>query len=234
MCYQKITSTLIAFLTVSCFTLSAQTYAVEDGSFVHRDNTRACIVVHVDPEPKTIKEEWKDFLNDNYNFKLNGFGFFTNKDLLYAEDIQVKELGEKNLNFYSNIVEDKEGTEMKVFASYGYDIYIAPDNYPSEYATLKKMVQKFYAEFLPKYYEGEIKDVSKRIAELEKERKSTQKDIEDNQEDIEDNKEEIKELQEENEELSEKLKENKKTLQTATDRKNSREAKLKRIQEMVK
>jgi hypothetical protein len=232
--YQKITSIIFTFLIANVLSLSGQMYEVKEGSIIHRDNARECIEVHVDPEPKTIKGAWKDYLKDNYNFKLKGFGFLTNKDLLSAEDIQVEKLGDKNLNFYSNIIEDKKGTEMKVFASFGYDIYINPKDYAKEFVILKNMVKEFYAEFLPDYYAGEIKDVTKRIAKLEKERKSTKKDIEDNQKDIEDNKEKIEDLQKENEELAEKLKEGKEKLQTATERKSSREAKLKRIQEMVK
>jgi hypothetical protein len=232
--YKYITSTLITFLFSAIFSLSAQTYTVDDGTIIHRDKSRSCIEVHVDPEPKTVKDAWKDFLKDNYDFKLKGFGFLTNKDLLSAEDVQVEKISDKNLNFYSNIVEDKEGTEMKVFASYGYDIYLNKTEYPSEYATIKNMVAQFYAEFLPDYYKGEIKDITKKIAGLEKDRKSNAKDIEDNKEDIDDNQKEIEKLQKENKDLAKELEENEGLLKTATERKKSREAKLSRIQNMVK
>ena len=136
-----------------------------DATINHDKAQRPSIQVNLDPEPKTLKNAWKDYLKDNYNFKLKGVGFLSNKDLLSAEAITVKQISSDAMDFYTHIVEDENGSEMKVFARHGYDIYITKKNYPNEYKALREILESFIKYYLPKYYEGKIKIIpSKKVA----------------------------------------------------------------------
>jgi gas vesicle protein len=208
------------------FTLTINVHAQDvnpkDGVVEHNDSERPCIVVNLDPEPKPLKEAWKSFLKDNYDFKIKGIGFLTNKDLLYAEEVIIEDISSKRMDFYTKIVEDEVGSEMKVFGSFGYDIYIDKNETPEEYAIMNKMLTSFLESYLPKYYKSEVKATKEKVKDLSKEVNDLKKDISDNKEDIED-------LNSEIEELTKEAAEKESELTIANNKLRERKAKLERI-----
>src|SRR5690606_23968036 len=93
----------------------------------------------------------------------------TNKDLLYAEDVVIEKLSSKRMNFYTQIIENEIGSEMKVFASFGYDIYIDKNETPEEYKIMNRMLNEFLNSYLPNYYKDQVKDTEKKVKDLTKE-----------------------------------------------------------------
>ncbi|WP_107038260.1 coiled-coil domain-containing protein [Brumimicrobium mesophilum] len=214
---------LTALLTLSFTTETiAQKVVPKDGKIEHKGGERPSIYVNLDPEPKPLKKAWKSYLKDNYDFKIKGIGFLSNKDLLYREDVIIQKLSTKRMDFYTKIVEDEVGSEMTVFASFGYDIYIDKNETPEEYAIMTKMLNDFLASYLPDYYESEVKETKKRVKKLSKEVKGLNKDINKNNEDIE-------EMTEEIEKLSKEVSEKEAALEIANTKLGERQEKLKRI-----
>ena len=205
----------------------AQEVEPRKGTVDHNDGERPCLVVNLDPEPKPLKKAWKSFLKDSYDFKIKGIGFLSNKDLLYAEDIVIEEMSSKRLDFYTRIVEDEVGSEMKVFVSFGYDIYVDESEMPEEFKVMKKMLIDFLKSYLPKYYKGEVKATKKKVKKLTKNVSGLNKDISKNKSEIEDLKEEI-------EELTEEVAEKESLLETANIKLKERREKLQRINEKYK
>ncbi|MCJ7467283.1 MAG: hypothetical protein MUO53_11400 [Maribacter sp.] len=158
---------------------------------------RPCIQINLDLEPKTLKNAWRDYLKDNYDFKLKGIGFLSNKDLLSAEAITVNQISSKAMDFYTHIVEDENGSEMIVFVRHGYDIYVAKENHPNEYEALREILESFIEYYLPKYYEGKINDTEKRVNNLTEERNDLKKKIDKNSYKIEKLKNDIEQKEEE-------------------------------------
>ncbi len=216
----------MSFVLVVIFLLTGNIQAQEveprKGTVDHNDGQRPCLVVNLDPEPKPLKKAWKSFLKDNYDLKIKGIGFLTNKDLLYKEDIVVEEISSKRMDFYTKIVEDEVGSEMKVFASFGYDIYIDENETPEEFKVMEKMLEEFLKSYLPKYYKSEVKATKKKVKKLTKNVSGLNKDISKNKSDIEDMKEEI-------EELSEEVAKQESLLESASVKLKERREKLQRI-----
>ncbi len=211
---------LITLLTMQGF---AQTSIKPSNATIKFEKEqRPCIIVNLDPEPKTLKQAWKNYLKDNYNFKLKGIGFLTNKDLLSAEAVTIPKISSKAMDFYTNIVEDDNGSEMKIFARYGYDIYISKKQFPKEYNAIYEIVENFMKTYLPNYYEQRLNDTQKRVKELTKESENLQDEISNNTEDI-------KKLKKEIEEKQDKLKSNTKDLESAKEKLTKRQEKLERI-----
>lgn len=198
-----------------------------DATFEFDKAERPCIQANLDPEPKTLKKAWREFLKDNYDFKLKGIGFLSNKDLLSAEEVKVEKLSSKQMDFYTYIVEDDNGSEMKVFVRYGYDIYLTKENNPDEYETLTTMLEEFMKQYLPSYYEDRVKDTEKRIENLSDEKKDLEKDIADDSAEIAKLKKEIKDLEGD-------LKSNSEKLESANTKLKKRSEKLKRIKDQLK
>lgn len=217
-------SFIIAMVFAFAGNIKAQEVEPRKGTIEHNDGKRSCLVLNLDPEPKPLKKAWKSFLKDNYDFKIKGIGFLTNKDLLYKEDIVVEDISSKRMDFYTKIVEDEVGSEMKVFASFGYDIYINEKDTPEEYRILEEILKDFLKSYLPKYYESEVKATKKKIKKLTKNVSGLNKDLSKNKSEIEDLKEEI-------EELTEEVAEKESLLETTNVKLKERKEKLQRINE---
>jgi len=230
---KKIQFTLImkfSLLALMFFTLNNSVYAQavtpKDGIIMHNKSQRPSIFVNIDPEPKPLKKAWKSFLKDNYDFKIKGIGFLSNKDLLYAEDLVIEKISPKRMNFYTKIVENEVGSKMTVFGSFGYDIYIDKNETPEEYKVMNQMLTEFLNSYLPDYYKNQVKDTEKKVKKLSKEVKGLNKDISKNNK-------KTKKLAKEIEELTKEAAEKEEELETATIKLKERKSKLERIKKKL-
>jgi len=155
-----------------------------------------------------------------------GIGFLSNKDLLSAEQVNFIQISSKTMDLYTQIIEDENGSEMKVFAAFGYDIYINEENMPTEFAALKGILEKFLIDYLPKHYEDLIIDTEARINKLIKEQNDIEQDIKEDRKKIEDLKDEIKEL-------TDKQNSNQSKLETTKRKLKKRKEKLEKVQRQL-
>lgn len=222
----KATFVLLAILTTSL--VNAQTSIQPFESTVYYENAqRPAIQINLDPEPFTLKKAWKEYLKDNYDFKLRGIGFLSNKDILSAEAIMVEQVSSKQMDFYTRIVEDENGSEMKVFVSYGYDVFLTREKNPTEYEALTGIMDSFLKYYLPKYYESRVNDTEKRIKELTNEK-------DDLEEEISDDSARITKLKKQIEGLEKESKSNNELLKAAKTKLTKRTEKLTRIRKQLR
>lgn len=213
---------LLMLNLIGIYAISAQTVVPENGTIIHNDEVRPCIVVRLDPEPDVLKEAWRDHLNDTFDFKLKGIGFLQNKDLLSAEGVIIKKISKDKMDFYTNIVENEIGSEMKVFASFESGNYINQKNLRSEYKALNSIVESFLKTYLPNYYKNMLEETQKNYEDLTE-------DIADLNEDIVDDSEKIEDLKKEIEDLKDKLETDRETLEKTKETQKSIQKKLERI-----
>jgi hypothetical protein len=224
---EKIIYSIIAALWIIPSGMNAQDLTPSEGMIVHQDAPRACWEVHVDPEPKTLKKAWKEYVKDDFDVKLKGFGLLTNRDLLSAEVAVVRPVSPEPINFYTHIVEDMNGSEMKVFAELNPGDYIGPDNHAAEFRAMQKILDEFLAEYLPTYYQGRVNDAEKRMVELANEREDLKKEITRDSE-------KISKLEDEIEQARLELKTNQDQLDLAESKLEARKQKLERIRNQLK
>ncbi|MCO6478441.1 MAG: hypothetical protein J5I94_17555 [Phaeodactylibacter sp.] len=205
----------------------AQIVEVANSTIKYDKAERPCIMVELEAGPKTLKGAWKDYLKDKHDVKLKGFGFLANKDLLDAEEVQFEALSDKAMNFYTHFDEKKDKTQMCVFASLGYDIYLSPGEYPKEYRAMRKIVDDFISDFVPRYYEQQVEESEEQLSGLEAEIKSLKDDISNNEKQIEKNRKEIEKLRKENIGLSAGLDKKAKRLQEVEKLLKEQQEKLK-------
>jgi uncharacterized coiled-coil protein SlyX len=186
------------------------------------ESTRPCIALTIDPEPKELKKAWVKFLKKEYSIKLKEKGFFGSSDILCAEEVQIDELILKQMDFYTQIVEVDNGSEMKIFASLGYDIYLNETDYPAEFKMLSNMFVSFLKQYLPVYYEEDIKRQTQNVKKLKKEINSLEANMKRDTE-------KIAELTEDVEDYRKSVENNSEKLDVAENKLKDREEKLERI-----
>lgn len=157
---------------------SAQTYTIDTATILFENQQRPCFRVKYDASPKTVKKAWDDFFRKNYSVKVKGIGFLTNKEIITATDVTIGAISDKRMNMYASITEAPgDRSELDFFSSFGYDFFIGPDNYPTEFTAMKKILNDFSMDFLIDFYGSEASRVTREMTGLEKDIKKNNKDI---------------------------------------------------------
>ncbi|MCR9172727.1 MAG: hypothetical protein NXI10_09560 [bacterium] len=173
----------------------------------YEGKTRPSLEVTLVPEAKEVKQAWHDFIKEQYEVDMKGIGWFSNKEVLTAEEVQFDELSTKTIDFHTKVVASKDGTRMEVFAAKGYDIFIDPEEHPKEFARMDLILRDFLASYIPAYYSEKVEEQQGEVEDVAEKR-------EDQEEDIVDNKEEIALLSEEIIALEEVIKKGEYNLQS--------------------
>ena len=164
-----------------CLQLTAQTYKIDTSTITFENVNRPCLTVKYDASPKTVKKAWDDYFKKTYDVKVKGIGFLTNKEVITATDMSLPAISEKRMNMYANVVDAPgDRSELSYFMSFGYDFFIGPENYPTEFAAMKKILNDFSVEFLTDYYYSEASRMTKEIKGLEKDITQNNKSIKKN------------------------------------------------------
>ena len=171
---------LLLFIILISVKLSAQTYSIDTTTINFQNKLRPCLQVNYDADPKTVKKAWSSFLKKNYKLKTKGVGLLSDKDLITTHDVVINSITDKRMDVYAMVVDATQGSQMKYFASFGYDFFIGPDNYATEFAGMKKLLNDFSVQFLNKYYDDEVSASLKQIKNYEKDIKNDNKNIKSN------------------------------------------------------
>ena len=164
------------------------------GTVHYQETDLPCLEVHIDPETKTTKKAWKSQLKDQYDVKVNGFGLFSRKDVLYTDPVVFETISEQPIEIFAEITEDMNGTQMKVFAKQGAK-WMSEDQLSAEFEKVEEMLINFLKMYLPFHYKEKVNDVEDRIQSLKKEINKLEADINDLNNDIEEAQNKIEELQ---------------------------------------
>jgi translation elongation factor EF-1beta len=172
-----ILSLAIAF----CLQLTAQTYKIDTSTITYDNVNRPCFTVRYDASPKTVKKAWDDYFKKTYDVKVKGIGFLTNKEVITATDITLVPVSDKRMNMYASVTEAPgDRSELSYFMSFGYDFFIGPANYPTEFTAMKKILNDFSVEFLTDFYGSEASRMTREIKDLEKSISRNNKDMKKN------------------------------------------------------
>jgi hypothetical protein len=172
---------VLSLVFVFSLPAAAQTYKIDTATISFENKQRPCLQVKYDASPKTVKKAWDDFFKKTYDVKVKGIGFLTNKEIITATDVSILAISDKRANLYASVVDAPgERSELSFFMSFGYDFFIGPDNYATEFAGMKKILNDFSMEFLTEFYGSEASRITSEIKGLEKDIKKNNKDIKQN------------------------------------------------------
>ncbi|MEM9919850.1 MAG: hypothetical protein AAF990_17270 [Bacteroidota bacterium] len=191
---------------ISSFPLLSQVN-IEEQKVEYEGNLRPACSVVLEPESKEVKKRFKDYMNQKHDVRIKGIGFLTNKDVLNAEEVQLKTISPKTIDFYAQVVEKDGKTQMSLFADYGYDIFVSPQEDASAFENMRLLLIDFLNDYLPGYYSQQVEAARDVLNNLKEERSEMKEDIAENSEEIDEKLSEIKDLRKENQDLSNALNE---------------------------
>lgn len=194
---KSIINKLTLFLLLFSFALPTYAVSIETGIYERNEEQRPGIRVYLDVRTDDVRDAFIDYLKDQYDFKLKGDGLFANKEELYAEEVLVKEIIDKRINWYTEIIESDRNsskTRMTIFVNLGYDIYLSEENYKGAYDKVYQIATSFIESYVPNYYNELISETKETIVDLEEDTNNLKDDIQKNLKDIEKLEAEIEEM----------------------------------------
>jgi len=219
---------LIALLTIFSIQLTAQKVSYNDGIIQQDGEEVKTVNVILSPKVETIEDKFEEWMSKNYDVDLDGKKLlFFDKEFMTANGVIIPQISSKKIDLKVKVSETKtKDTKLFVFASYGYNNWITPEDHPTAYAALKRIVQNFISEYLPKYYYDKVENTEENIVELKDDRSNLNEDIVENQNEIE-------KLKKDNIELKRKLKENENNIEDAQKKLSERKKEYKAIKKRV-
>ncbi|MFZ6050774.1 zinc ribbon domain-containing protein [Halocola ammonii] len=223
MTYQKRSLAVIFFLTV-CFTSFAQKQdeiatklqetpnisVTEMDQKIMGDRGAAHTVSFV-ADADAVMDAWRDYCKDEMDQKLK-----KSKGLYSVENFMFAEISSGPISLYSDVVMAKEGAQLQVWVKSG-EQYVSHKDHPDISSNLDKFIRNFAVKFYKDYFdevidnqEDKLKDASKALSGIVKDKEKMTDDIEDNKKQIEKNKDDIVDAEKEIKELQEKIEEMKK------------------------
>jgi len=175
----------------------SQKLVIKNDQISYNDQFRTSIKVTIEPDKKEVRTSWENWLEDNYDTKVEGTGWFSKKDVISAKAIRISFISNKQFDLYSRVVDKGQGSQLNIFASFGYDMHITPETFPNEYRALEILTLDFLTHFLTNYYRDRAENLEEIVRDLENTENNLQEDISHNQKDIVELKEENIDLQNE-------------------------------------
>ena len=160
------TTILILAMAIFCGNLVAQELTFQKEMVMYDGKERTSVTTTIAPPADAVKSAIERWMKDKYDVKLKGTGLFANKDVLTAEETRVPAISSKMLDFHARVVPSGEMTRLNIFASFGYNVHISPEDFPEEFAAMRKLTYEFVSEFLPGWYEERISDTEDSVADL--------------------------------------------------------------------
>ena len=162
----------------------SQKLVIENANTSYNEQFRASIKVTIEPTKKAVRNNWKNWLNEKYDTKVNGASWFNKKDVLSAKGIKIPVISDKQLDLYAKVVDQGQGSQLYIFASFGYDMHITPETFPKEYRALENFTLDFLTDFLTNYYRNLTENLEEIISDLEVNKTILQEDRSINKKDI--------------------------------------------------
>ncbi|WP_426493133.1 hypothetical protein [Hymenobacter sp. 102] len=157
----------------------AQLYEVRTSSVNADKREREALKVQIDGSAQWTRDFWQSWLKDTYNIRLKGDGVFGvgKKDVLAAKQVPMSSISGKLLDLYSTVTAPADTVaELSVWAAMGPDSFLSAAGTPSEFSSLRTIVQSFAAAARLKAYREQITEAEKQLATAEKDKEKLEKE----------------------------------------------------------
>jgi len=196
-------------LLISLFVLLAapawaQLYTVTNGTATRDRRDRDAVLVQVDGSVETTRDYWQEYMKDTYSIRfkskaLAALGIKGKKDELAATEATGAGISSKPVDLYVNLNAINDSTtEVAFFGGFGDKTYFAPGSNASEFASMRKIMEKFAVAARANAYQVQVKDAEREVSAVEKEQDKLTKSIQSAQSNTASNLKRIDEMQSKN------------------------------------
>ena len=168
---------IVFFLCIGV--LSAQQSAtVVDGTTTYDKKTLPSMSIQLDAPVDRVYDIWDDFWDERYDIDIDR----TDKDgdnIAYlAEQVAVRNLGDKNLDVYSSVGGNDQRTTVNLSLAYTPTDVITRTNHEGDYRTASALLEEFRTYFYQRYFDTQLTTTREELADLRDDSQDASKDAE--------------------------------------------------------
>jgi len=170
---------LLALVLAAPLATRAQLYDTRASTVNFEKREREAFKVQIDGSAQWTRDFWQSWLKDTYNIKLKGDGVFGvgKKDILAAKQVPMSSVTGKLIDLYSTVTAPSDSVaELSVWAATGPESFLSATGTPSEFSSLRNIVQSFAAAARLKVYREQIAEAEKQLNAAEKEKEKLEKE----------------------------------------------------------
>ncbi len=184
-------------LTVPVIVWSNSIFEMEKGECNHEGDIVSSFNVRFEMDVAKAKSYWNDFMEDENDNDISGYGLFRKKDLLETEMTLMPELSNEPLKLFAHFRQLGEYAVLHLYAKDKSGTFIAEDSHPNTFKNIQRLAQRFVKYTVPLHCENLLDEAQDKLKDYQKQRERKQDDIEDMEEDITEHQEEIQDLKKE-------------------------------------
>jgi hypothetical protein len=195
---------LISLLVLLAAPAWAQLYTVTNGTATRDRRDRDAVLVQVDGSVENTRDFWQEYMKDTYSIRfkskaLAALGIKGKKDELAATEATGAGISSKPVDLYVNLNAINDSTtEVAFFGGFGDKTYFAPGTNASEFASMRKIMEKFAVAARANAYQVQVKEAEREVSAVEKEQDKLTKSIQSAQSNTASNLKRIDEMQSKN------------------------------------
>lgn len=159
---------VLAFLLfglVSTIYAQEKVYTITNSTVDFKGDKHSCVHVEIDPGTKATKDAWEDFLKKNYDIKMKG------KYELVAKEVLFAKVSSRIINFHTIITGDDNFSQINLMLAFDKKAFARPETNPTEFSSMKQLLDEFLPGFLQKFYVSESKANAKIFKKTQKKNK---------------------------------------------------------------
>jgi hypothetical protein len=134
---KKLAIVLILNILFLNFTFG-QVLAFNNAYLEYEEEQVQSVEVLLRPNVELLEDKFNDWLKDNHDIKLDHKKFiFFDKEYLTANEVIIPKISDRKIDLKVKVQSTpNDKTRLNIFASFGYNNWITPMDYPYEYAAL--------------------------------------------------------------------------------------------------
>ena len=164
---------------------------------MHEKKSVDAYQITLDVEKSEAKSYWNDFVEDQNDQKIRGYGFFSKKDLLETDLAEIPAISNDPVKLFMEFKEVRDKTQLLLYAKNANGKYVSADKGKDKltFTNLKRFGNRYLNYFLPLYYRDVIRDAEDRMEDAQKDLTKLASDIKKDEKRIKDLKEDIRSLE---------------------------------------
>ncbi len=151
---------------------------ITDGSTEYDKKTLPSLVLSIDAPVDAVYEPWQDFWEERYSIDIDRADKDRNSIAYLAPQVSVPAVGEKNVDLYTNVYGDDQGSKVALSLAYSDSDVVNRAKYPSAYAAGKALLEEFRTYFYTTYFDNRISETREALESMKEDSADASKDVE--------------------------------------------------------
>ena len=208
----------------------AQSANIRNSTTEYDRKTMPSQVLSLDAPVDQVYDRWEEFWEDRYDIDIDRSDKDGSSIAYLAEQIGLAKLGDKQIDFYSNVDGSKESSTVSVTFAYADDDVVTATNHAATFRSVATYLDEFRTYFYQTYFDEQLAETRDELEDMRGDTQDASKDAQKAREKIEKYEDKIEKLRKKIEDTREEVGDELRTEEENARRVRELEARLQQLQ----